>query len=134
MTKSIEAFMTRAYVKINGEDPIAIGPNLYKLCTKNELIDCLPDKFDGTIEGLNDYLSRNELFVGGMYFTKSMWSDNYYMHLRTTMNGKTTKINLKDITRVQLGMTYERVELSLSEIMNTFPSEDVLKYMKERLS
>ena len=125
-------YQITTYVKINGGDPITVGMPVFRLATEDEIRYDTPDEYDGTINGLERFLTRNQTVINGISYSNSWWSGKSYLCLKYNDLENPYKVDISTITRVQVGINARKVEMSLVDILTAFPADYSRAYIKER--
>ena len=125
-------YQLTTYVKINGGEPITVGMPVFRLTTEDEIRYDTLNEYDGTIDGLERFLTRHQTVVNGIRYSKSWWTGNSYLCLNYNDLEKPYKVDISTITRIQVGINAKKVEMSLIDILTAFPADSSLAYIKER--
>lgn len=121
------------YVKINGGDPITVGRSLYRIASEEEIRYSTPDEYDGTIDGLERFVNRHQTVINGLHAKYSWFWGEHQLLLKYNEMEDPYKYRFSHITRIQVGVSYHKVDVTLADLINTFPVDQSLKYIKERL-
>lgn len=121
------------YVKINGGNAIAVGRPLYRIASEEEIRYTTPDEYDGTIDNLEGFVNRYSTIINGINAKYSVWYGERQLLLKYNEFEDPYKYRYSNITRIQVGVTYRKVDVTLADLINTFPVDQTLKYIKERL-
>lgn len=121
------------YVKINGGDAITVGRPLYRIASEEEIRYTTPDDYDGTVEDLERFVNRYSTVINGINAKYSVWYGEYQLLLKYNELEEPYKYRYSKITRVQVGVSYRKVDVTLADLITTFPVDQSLKYIKERL-
>ena len=121
------------YVKINGGDAITVGMPLYRIASEEEIRYTTPDDYDGTVDGLEGFVNRYSNVINGINAKYSVWYGEYQLLLKYNEFEEPYKYRYSNITRVQVGVSYHKVDITLADLITTFPVDQALKYIKERL-